>query len=221
MPVEIKGPIVADEDKWIYDFFGIPCTAPNAIKKAIAEADGNIRLLINSPGGDIFAATEIYEAIQSFEGEVQITVIFAASAASFIACAGESEIVPTGMIMIHNVQSRAEGDYNDMRHSSDVLLKASKAIAKAYELKTGMSQNELLKFMDEETYLTADEAVEKGFIDRITESKNSNKSAPKVQLVASLSGMLPVQTINKMRNERAKANAQLNLLKLKGEISND
>lgn len=221
MPIEIKGPIVSDEDKWIYDWFDVPCTAPQSVKKAIAETKGDLHLLINSPGGDMFAASEIYEALQSFEGAVHIKVVFAASAASFIACVGESEIVPTGMIMIHNVSSYAHGDYNDMQHNADVLLKASKAVAKAYEIKTGMSQDELIALMDKETWMTAEEAVEKGFIDKISENKNANKAYARVQLAASLSGLLPTQTIEKMKNERARLNAQLELLKLKGGNQNE
>lgn len=216
MPIELKGPIVSDDDKWIYDFFGVPCATPQSIKNVISETKGDLHLLINSPGGDIFAASEIYEALQSFEGAVHIKVVFAGSAASFIACAGESEIVPTGMIMIHNVSSYAKGNYNDMLYNADVLLKASKAVAKAYEIKTGMSQDELIALMDKETWMTADEAVEKGFVDKISENKNSNKVTARVQLAASFSGLLPAQTINKMKNERAKQNAQLELLKLKG-----
>lgn len=77
--------------------------------------------------------------------------------------------------MIHNVSSYAAGDYNDMAHESDVLLKASKAVATAYRLKTGMSEDELIGLMDKETWLTADEAVEKGFIDKVAEYAENQK----------------------------------------------
>lgn len=159
--IDIKGPIITNDDKWIYDWFGVASCCPADIRSQLDEVadDEGVQVVINSSGGDIFAASEIYDMLA--ESKATIKVVFAASAASYIACACKSEIVPTGMLMIHNVSSYAVGDYNDMAHESGVLLKASKAVATAYRLKTGMSEDELIGLMDKETWLTADEAVEK------------------------------------------------------------
>lgn len=173
-------------------------------------ADEGVQVVINSSGGDIFAASEIYDMLA--ESKATIKVIFAASAASYIACACTSEIVPTGMLMIHNVSSYAAGDYNDMAHESGVLLKASKAVATAYRLKTGMSEDELIGLMDKETWLTADEAVEKGFIDKVAEYAEKPKE---VKLAASLSGLIPDTIIKQMRDEKTQLTAKLELLKRK------
>lgn len=209
--IDIKGPIVTNDDKWIYDWFGVDSCCPADIRSQLDKvADEGVQVVINSSGGDIFAASEIYDMLA--ESKATIKVIFAASAASYIACACTSEIVPTGMLMIHNVSSYAEGDYNDMAHESGVLLKASKAVATAYRLKTGMSEDELIGLMDKETWLTADEAVEKGFIDKVAEYAEKPKE---VKLAASLSGLIPDTIIKQMRDEKTQLTAKLELLKRK------
>lgn len=215
--INIKGPIISDGDKWIYDFFDEPSCCPADISNALESLadDETVQVVINSPGGDIFAASEIYDILAS--NNIKIKVVYAASAASYIACACESEIVQTGMLMIHNVSSYAAGDYNDMAHSSDVLLKASKAIASAYRKKTGMSEDEIISMMDKETWLTADEAVEKGFIDKISDYQSDSN----VKLAASLSGLIPAKIVAELKTQKSKLKAEIELLKLKGDVKND
>lgn len=210
--IDIKGPIITNDDKWIYDWFGVASCCPADIRSQLDEVvdDESVQVVINSSGGDIFAASEIYDMLA--ESKATIKVIFAASAASYIACACTSEIVPTGMLMIHNVSSYAAGDYNDMAHESCVLLKASKAVATAYRLKTGMTEDELIGLMDNETWLTADEAVEKGFIDKVAEYAEKPKV---VKLAASLNSLIPDTIIKQMRDEKTQLTAKLELLKRK------
>lgn len=210
--IDIKGPIITNDDKWIYDWFGVSYCCPADIRSQLDEVanDEGVQVVINSSGGDIFAASEIYDMLA--ESKATIKVVFAASAASYIACACKSEIVPTGMLMIHNVSSYAAGDYNDMAHESGVLLKASKAVATAYRLKTGMTEDELIGLMDKETWLTADEAVEKGFIDKVAEYAEKPKE---VKLAASLNGLIPDTIIKQMRDEKTQLTVKLELLKRK------
>lgn len=210
--IDIKGPIITNDDKWIYDWFGVASCCPADIRSQLDEVadDEGVQVVINSAGGDIFAASEIYDMLA--ESKATIKVIFAASAASYIACACTSEIVPTGMLMIHNVSNYAAGDYNDMAHESGVLLKASKAVATAYRLKTGMTEDELIGLMDNETWFTADEAVEKGFIDKVAEYAEKPKE---VKLAASLNGLIPDTIIKQMRDEKTQLTAKLELLKRK------
>lgn len=210
--IDIKGPIITNDDKWIYDWFGVASCCPADIRSQLDDVadDESVQVVINSSGGDIFAASEIYDMLA--ESKATIKVVFAASAASYIACACKSEIVPTGMLMIHNVSSYAAGDYNDMAHESGVLLKASKAVATAYRLKTGMTEDELIGLMDKETWLTADEAVEKGFVDKVAEYAEKPKE---VKLAASLNGLIPDTIIKQMRDEKTQLTAKLELLKRK------
>lgn len=215
--INVKGTVVSDDDAWIYNWFGIEAVSPNAISAALAEANGDdVVIRINSNGGDIFAGSEIYDLISSYEGNVLIRIVgMAASAASVIAMAAESEIAPTGLMMIHNVQSGTHGDYREMEHSAEVLREANRSIMSAYREKTGMSEDELLSLMDNETFMSADTAVEFGFVDKMSDyGKEAKAPDSGVQLAAAMTGLLPAATIRKFRAERAKAQAQLDLIKL-------
>ena len=222
--INIKGPIISSDEAWIYDWFGIENVNPKVVHDAIAKANGEkLDVYVNSGGGDIFAASEIYESLRSYNGDVMIHVVgLAASAASVVTCARESEIAPTAMVMVHNVSSYAEGDYRDLKHESEVLQKANKTIANAYIAKTGMSESDALAMMDKETWLTAQDAVDKKLCNCI--SKPQQNSTTTVQLAASYnSGMLPRNVIDKIRNQlatdklKAKSQTKLNLLKLGGK----
>ncbi len=224
MRIDVKGTIVSNDDKWIYEWFEMDATCPNDVNKLIDQANGEpLEVYINSGGGDIFAGSEIYSALRSYKGEVNIHVIgFAASVASVIACAGKSDIAPTAMVMVHNVSGRAQGDYRVMDKSSDVLQTADRSVAAAYMTKTGMSEAEALAMMEQETWLTAQQAVDKGLIDKIAENQN-------LKLVAAYqTPLIPQTVIDKVRNivknplneagilTPEKAQAKLNLLKLGG-----
>lgn len=230
MKVMIKGVIVRTDDKWIYDWFGIEAVCPSDIDRALVEAAGqDIEVDINSGGGDIFAGSDIYTALRSYKGKVTIRIVgVAASAASVIAMAGYCEMSPTAMIMVHNVQSSAEGDYHAMDKQSDVLKTANQTIAAAYIGKTKMSEKDALEMMDKETWLTAPQAKEKGLIDAVM----FDSGVEGVQLAASAfcGSMLPQTVLDKIRNtvktptsdepgflipETEKAQAKLKLLNLR------
>ncbi|MGX8701524.1 head maturation protease, ClpP-related [Caproiciproducens sp.] len=220
MKINVKGAIVQNADKWIYDWFGIDATSPKDVSDALEKANGMpVDVEINSGGGDIFAGSEIYTALRSYAGGVNIRIVgLCASAASVIAMAGKSEMSPTAMMMVHNVSSYAEGDYHSMDKQSDVLQQANKTIASAYVAKTGMTEKDALSMMDKETWLTAQQAVDKGLIDKVMFA-----DAP--QLAASFnSGLLPRSVIDKIRNQMKNPQAEkqavflqakLNLLKVK------
>ncbi len=170
MKLAIKGTIVANEDKWIYDLFGFEATAPNDVSAVLDEATGeDITMEISSPGGDVIAANEIYYAVATYGGNVTADITgWAASAASYIALAANKvRMLPTAMYMIHNVSGAAHGDYHAMDKESKVLKNFNKAVSNAYRLKTGLSESELLSLMDKESWLSASEAKEKGFVDEI------------------------------------------------------
>jgi ATP-dependent protease ClpP protease subunit len=127
----------------------------------------------------------------------------AASAASVIACAGKSDIAPTAQMMVHNVSTWAAGNYHDMDHASNMLKQANRAIAAAYTEKSGMSEKDALDLMDAETWITAQDAVDYGLIDKIAGSQNSIQDEDaSVRLAASVGGMLPPSVINKMQKRK-------------------
>lgn len=171
--ISVKGTIVADDDKWIYDWFGITATCPRDVHGAIQEAAGeDLEVEINSGGGDVIAGNEIYTALRMYRGKVDIIISgMAASAASYIATARRCEMSPVGIFMIHNASGGARGDYHAMDKESEILQTVNRAIATAYMDKTKMPLDDLLGLMDKESWLTADKALEYGFVDAIIESQ--------------------------------------------------
>lgn len=169
--INVKGVIVNSDDKWIYDWFGVESTSPKEISAFLADCKNgeDIEVEINSPGGHIFAGSEIYSALMEYLGNVVVKITgLAASAASVIAMAGSKIMMsPTAQLMIHNVQSYTSGDYRDMAHMSDVLENTNISIANAYRLKTGLSEKELLALMNKESWFNAQKAKELKFIDEI------------------------------------------------------
>lgn len=192
--IQIKGAIVSDSDKWLYDFYEMESTAPKDV--LLPDTMEDIEVVINSGGGDVYAGSEIYTALKSYQGNVSVKIVgIAASAASVIAMAGKTvEISPTAQIMIHNVSTVAQGDSKILKHEAEVLENYNKSIANAYVLKTGLSQEELLYLMDTETWLTAGQAVEKGFADKVMFAEDEM-----AQMVASNTEVLP-QNFVKMQN---------------------
>lgn len=173
MILKIKGDIVSNELKEVYDFFGYDCTTPKDVLDAIAEMPKGDRLQvkINSGGGDVLAGQEIYATLRS-RNDVDIEVEgLAASAASVIAMAGKSTISPIGMLMIHDVSvSYTSGNHAQLSKQAETLKAWDEALASAYVKKTGKSKDEIIQMMDAETWITADKAVELGFIDAISQA---------------------------------------------------
>lgn len=223
--IEVKGTIVGNADKWIYEWFGMDATCPKDVNAAISEANGEPLLVeINSGGGDVFAGSEIYTALKAYAGTVEINIVgLAASAASVIAQAGHSRISPTALFMVHNVSGAAYGDCNAMTHEAEVLRTANNSIAAAYLEKTGKSMEELLGIMDAETWMDAQKAVEYGFVDEVM-------FAAEPTLTNGI-GVLPAQTIHKLKDllpARGEGSAEvktvttkLKLLRLKGEMKDE
>lgn len=178
MQINVNGDIVSNDDKWIYDWLEWDSTCPNDIKNALATKPENEKLtvLVNSGGGSVMAGQEIYSLLFG-RNDVEIKVqSLAGSAASVIAMANHCEISPVAMIMIHNVSmSGASGDYHDMQKNAEILRQMNAALSGAYTAKTGRSQEEILRLMDRETWLTANQALEMGFVDGIsTDDKPQN-----------------------------------------------
>lgn len=203
MILKISGDIVGNDWKEIYDWFGIECSTPGDVQKALAELPKGDRLQvkINSGGGDVMAGQEMYTMLRR-RNDVDIEVeSLAASAASVIAMAGHCMISPIGMLMIHCVStSRISGNHQDMEKMAETLRTYDEALAEAYVAKTGRPRDEILKLMNEETWLTAERAVELGFVDGISEDS---------PMLTNASGMMAVtpEMVKKFQDARAKEKA--------------
>lgn len=227
--ISVKGAIVSNDDKWIYDWFDMESVCPRDIERGLIEAAGEpITVEINSGGGDLFAANEIYYLLHDYSGQIAADIVgFAGSAATIICCgANRVRAVPSAMYMIHNVSTSADGDYHAMDHTSAMLQTANKAVAQAYLQKTGLDEKELLKLMDKESWMDASTAMDKGFIDEIIGAEATSG----VLYNAGLVNILSPEVINKIRNTVKNPapsepvflmQKKLDLLKLKGEMRNE
>ncbi len=168
--IAIKGVIIKNEYKWAYDWFGWDATCPNDIISVLDEVNGSDDIIIdmNSPGGSVIPAHEIYTAIASYDGNIEIHVVgMAGSAASEILTACKSLISPVASVMIHNCATDASGDYRDMDSTSQMLQTINQGIRNAYKAKTGLSDEKLIELMDKTTWMSAQDALEYGFVDGI------------------------------------------------------
>lgn len=198
--INVKGPIVASSEKWIYDWLGMEATSPKDFIKTLEEASGDdVEVEINSGGGNLFAGIEIAAAIEKYKGNILTDVVgMAASAASIIAVSTKCRMHHAAMMVVHNVQSGANGDYHAMDQESYSLQQANAAVAQAYVRKTGRTPEEVLEIMDRESWITAQEALDMGLCDEILQDA-SQVRPPLVNAVDS--GMLPQAVIEKIRNE--------------------
>jgi ATP-dependent Clp protease protease subunit len=142
---------------------------PKLFKDELASGEGNITLWINSPGGDVFAAAQIYNMLMDYPYDVTVKIdALAASAASVIAMAGTKVCMsPVAMLMIHNPMTIAIGDSEEMQKAIDMLAEIKESIMNAYEIKSGISRNKISRLMDAETWMNAKEAKRLGFADEI------------------------------------------------------
>ena len=149
-------------------WFGDEVT-PAVFREELNAAQGDVILWLNSPGGDCFAAAQIYNMLMDYPGSVTVKIDgLAASAASVIAMAGSTvEISPVGMVMIHNPMTISIGDVQEMERAIALLAEVKESIINAYEIKTGMPREKISRLMDAETWMNAKKAVELGFADAV------------------------------------------------------
>lgn len=145
-----------------------------ALIDALAQAGAKpVHLHINSPGGDVFEARAMVSAVRAHITAQASTVHtyidgLAASAATYLALAGQQvHIAEGGMYMVHNAWTLAWGNKNELRTTADLLDKIDATIAADYARKTSASADQITAWMDAETWFTAQEAKDAGFVDTI------------------------------------------------------
>lgn len=137
-----------------------------------------INLRINSPGGDVFDARAIQTAIKQHKARVVAHIDgLAASAATYIALgADEVRMADGAFFMIHKGWTIALGNSDDFKKTADLLDKVDDSIANDYRAKTGLDKDELIQMMSDETWMSAEEAFEKGFVDSISDTETVDAS---------------------------------------------
>ena len=141
-----------------------------ALVEALAGMGGKeVHLHINSPGGDVFEARAMVSAVRAYSGKVVAYVDgLAASAATYLALAGaQTHIAEGGMFMVHNSWTLAWGNKSELRDTADLLDKIDGTIAADYARKTGATAEQIVAWMDAETWFTAAEALDARFVDSV------------------------------------------------------
>ena len=166
-------------------WFGDEVT-PKLFRADLDKCQGDISVWINSPGGDVFAAAQIYNMLMDYPHNVTVKIDgLAASAASVIAMAGtEVQMSPVAMMMIHNPMTVAIGDSAEMQKASAMLDEVKESIMNAYEIKTGLSRTKISHLMDAESWFNAKKAVELGFADKILFSDDAEEAGEDKSLEA-------------------------------------
>jgi ATP-dependent Clp endopeptidase proteolytic subunit ClpP len=133
--------------------------------------DAAIDLRLNSPGGSVFDAVAIYNALKRHPGEITVWIDgIAASAASYIAMAGDEIVMPeNAFMMIHDPSGLVMGTAEDMRSTAEALDKVKGSLIQGYAAKSGKADEDIATLMAAETWIDAREALDLGFIDRIAE----------------------------------------------------
>ena len=172
----LDGPIASDT------WWGDEVT-PDLFREELKQHAGNLTVVINSPGGDVFAGLAIYNALVNHNGNVTVRVDgLAASIASVIAMAGDKIIMsPGSMIMIHRPSVYAAGTVDDMEKAKDVLMKIEEGITPIYAKRTGLDEDKIAELLEAETWMLADKAVELGFADEVSEAPEKQKQDEGVQ----------------------------------------
>jgi ATP-dependent protease ClpP protease subunit len=162
---------------YIYDQIGIDWLGGGVSAKQFIDELGEldaaapIDLYINSPGGQVAEGTAIYNALLRHDGEIHTTIDgWALSIASLIALAGETvTMAENGLYMIHNAWTVVQGNSDDLRTEAELLDKVDEGMITAYDRKTGAGRDRVGDWMRAETWFTAAEAKDAGFIDHIAE----------------------------------------------------
>ena len=167
--LRLEGPI--DEES----FWGDEIT-PQMFRDELNAGEGDVTVWINSPGGNVFAAAEIYTMLKDYKGSITVKIdAIAASAASVVAMAGDTvQMSPVAMLMIHDPSTVAMGNTKDMEKAIEVLNEVKESIINAYAAKSGLTHARIANLMSNETWMNAKKAVELGFADEILFSKKED-----------------------------------------------
>lgn len=201
---EFKNKTAEKAEIWIYEYIGEDfwtgggVTAKNFQKELSAVNAQQIDLHINSPGGDVFDGITIYNMLKQHPANVTTYIDgLAASIASVIALAGNQvHMAENALLMIHNPWGMKMGGASEMRKMADNLDKVRDSISISYASKTGLSAEEIIALMDAETWMDADDAMEFGFIDNVTEKMDMAACAKFVPMMAKAGFKRIPETIN-------------------------
>ncbi|MDX6191585.1 ATP-dependent Clp protease proteolytic subunit [Flavobacterium sp. Fl-318] len=154
----------------MYGEIGFDITDSQFIKELDQFKGQEVKIRANSPGGEVFQGWAMYNAIKEHgQCDMQIDGLAASMMTVIMLACRKISASRNAMIMIHNPSSGGGGDSKRLKKDAELLDKVKNLIVTSYSERTGISENEISVMLDAETWLTAEEALEKGFIDEITD----------------------------------------------------
>lgn len=165
----VEGEIWPESPWWMEDG---QVAAPDSFRREMmALGDGALDVYVNSPGGDAAAGVAMATLLRQHKGHTRcIITSLAASAASLLPCGcDEVQMSPGALLMIHNPSTCAYGDHREMDRAKAYLDKLKDAVISLYAEKCGKDRDTIARMMDEETFLTAQDAIREGFCDGVLE----------------------------------------------------
>lgn len=204
--IQFRGPLIGNNQQEVYDYFGLEAVSAKSIADALPDDGSDVVLEVNSNGGLVTVGSDIYTALKNYKGNVTAEVTGMAASAASVAIMGADKVVlsPTAQIMIHKALfSWVSGNSDDLDKASNALKASDQAIVNAYVEKTGLSSEEIMGLMKAETYMSAQDAVDKGFADEVMTFDD-------LEAVASLgNGMLPQAVIDDYYANRSKRKSEI------------
>ncbi|MEH3087710.1 MAG: Clp protease ClpP [Xylophilus ampelinus] len=166
-------------DRLTAEWWGGVCPQDFVPAVRAIEAD-QITIYTNCPGGDVFAAEAMCQALREHPAKVKMQIEgYAASAATAIACACDEVVAtPASKYMIHNTWTLALGNADDLEAVVELLRKCDGTMYDAYEQRSGKSRDQIIEWCKAETWFTAAQAVEQGFIDQVLDSASARRVDP-------------------------------------------
>ncbi|AAM79549.1 TPA: head maturation protease, ClpP-related [Streptococcus pyogenes] len=168
--INLKGPLISNNSQEVYDYYGMEAVSAKSIIEKLPEDNSDIVLEVNSNGGLVTVGSEIYTALRNYKGKVTAEITGMAASAASVAVMGADKVVmsPTAQMMVHKALFNwVAGNSDDLDKASNALKSSDKAIVNAYVAKTGKSEDEIMDLMRNETFMSAQEAVENGFADEV------------------------------------------------------
>lgn len=209
--INLKGPLIANNSQEVYDYYGMEAASAKSIIEKLPEDNSDIILEVNSNGGLVTVGSEIYTALRNYKGKVTAEITGMAASAASVAVMGADKVVmsPTAQMMVHKALFNwVAGNSDDLDKASNALKSSDKAIVNAYVAKTGLPEGEIMDLMKNETFMSAQDAVEKGFADEVMS----------FEAVASIDNqMLPQAVIDDYYASRAKRKQEISNMLLEIE----
>ncbi len=190
---------------FIYDEIGLWGVSAQDFCVDLAKVKAKtINLKLNSPGGDVFDGFAIHNSLKDHSAKIHVQVDgLAASSASVIAMAGdEISMAKNSFMMIHNAWTFTGGNSSDLQKMADTLAKIDMQIVETYADRTGIPSDDIFQLMADETWLNAEDAIEKGFADNTVDQEQVNNKFDLTKFAHVPSAVMAMNIKNEPPNER-------------------